>query len=219
MTTCTQMQNNDEQVNNGMSRRDMIQLATNGIGFALITGFPSVSLAVVPSQADLKRLSIGHSRIQYLLKNWDALTESCNNKAMSKTESMQVVRTEGGGGGFCDKTPLVVQDYLGYKSTNDPLFKADSLMLKAAPLVDDLGVMDEADYVDLVEQYRDKADQTSLLAYTSSWGEANPNGSKDTTDDYLEQTKKVVMETEVLLRKIMGGLKLEVLPPSEKMRA
>ena len=168
---------------------------------------------------DLKRLSVGHSRIQYLLNNWDVLTESCNNKAMSKTESIQVVRTEGGGGGFCDKTPLVVQDYLGYKSTNDPLFKADSLMLKAAPLVDDLGVMDEADYVDLVEQYRDKADQTSLLAYTSSWGEANPNGSKDTTDDYLDQTKKVVMETEVLLRKIMGGLKLEVLPPSEKMRA
>lgn len=218
MTTCTQMQNNNE-VNNGMSRRDMIQLAINGIGLALVAGFPSVSLAVVPSQTDLKRLSVGHSRIQYLLKDWDALTESCNNKAMSKTESMQVVRTEGGGGGFCDKTPLIVQDYLGYKSTNDPLFKADSLMLKAAPLVDDLGVMDEADYVDLVEQYRDKADQTSLLAYTSSWGEANPNGSKDATDDYLEQTKKVVMETEVLLRKIMGGLKLEILPPSEKLKA
>ena len=49
MTTCTQMQNNDEQ--NGMSRRDMIQLATNGIGLALVAGFPSVSLAVVPSQA------------------------------------------------------------------------------------------------------------------------------------------------------------------------
>ena len=53
MTTCSQMQNyNDEQVvNDGMSRRNMIQLATNGIGFALVAGFPSVSLAVVPSQA------------------------------------------------------------------------------------------------------------------------------------------------------------------------
>lgn len=87
--------------------------------------------------------------------------------------------------GFCDKTPLVVQDYLGYKSTTDPLFKADALMLKAVPLVDD-SVMDEADYVDLVEQYRDKADQTSLLAYTSSWGEANPNGSKVRKTSYLE---------------------------------
>ena len=41
---------NDEQ-GNGMSRRDMIQLATNGISLALVAGFPSVSLAVVPSQA------------------------------------------------------------------------------------------------------------------------------------------------------------------------
>jgi hypothetical protein len=71
----------------------------------------------------------------------------------------------------------------------------------------------------LVEQYRDKSDQTSLLAYTSSWGEANPNGSKDTTDDYLLQTKKVVSETEVLLRKILVGLNLEILPPSEKTKA
>ena len=42
---------------------------------------------------------------------------------------------------------------------------------------------------------------------------------KDTTDDYLEQTKKVVMESEVLLRKILGALDLEILPPSEKTKA
>jgi hypothetical protein len=76
--------------------------------------------------------------------------------------------------------------------------------------------MDEADYVDLVEQYRDKADQTSLLAFTSSWGEANPNGGKETVDDYLDKTKEVVMETEVLLRKILGALRLDVLQPSAK---
>lgn len=202
-----------------MSRRNiLLELATSGImASALLVGVPSAS-AAVPSTSDLKRLQVGHSRVRYLLENWDRLTESCNNKAMSKTESIQVVRTDGGGGGFCDKTPLVVQDYLGYKSTTDPLFKADALMLKAVPLVDD-SVMDEADFVDLVEQYRDKSDQTSLLAYTSSWGEANPNGSKDTTDDYLLQTKKVVSETEVLLRKILVGLNLEILPPSEKTKA
>jgi len=198
-----------------VSRRQIFQLATQGVmATSLMIGMPSASLAVVPAPADLKRLQVGHSRVQYLLKNWDKLTESCDNKAMSAVESKQVVRTDGGGGGFCDKNPLIVQDYLGYKSTKDPLFKADSLMLKAVPLIDE-SVVDEADFVDLVEQYRDKADQTSLLAYTSSWGEANPNGSKDTTDDYLDQTKKVVEETEVLLRKIMAGLGLEVLPPSK----
>ena len=160
---------------------------------ALILGNPGISHAAVASPAELKKLQLGHARVQvgprfppwlnakkhsvrsynilflrqqYLLKNWDALTETCNNKAMSSTEQKQVVRTEGGGGGFCDKTPLVVQEYLGYKSTEDPLFKADKLMLKAVPLVDE-SVLDAADYVDLVERYREKADQTSLMAYTS----------------------------------------------------
>ncbi|KAL7547839.1 hypothetical protein ACHAWF_011114 [Thalassiosira exigua] len=199
------------------SRRHILQLAAKGAASAslMTIGFPGVSLAAVPSPADLKRLQLGHSRVQYLLKNWDKLTETCNNRAMSSTESKQVVRTEGGGGGFCDKTPLVVQEYLGYKSTTDPLFKADSLMLKAVPLVDE-SVMDEADYVDLVEQYREKADQTSLLAYTSSWGEANPNGGKEAVDDYLDKTKEVVGETEGLLRKVLNALKLEVLEPSAK---
>jgi|EP00970_Alexandrium_tamarense_P005626 hypothetical protein len=134
---------------------------------------------------------------------------------MSDTESKQVVRTEGGGGGFCDKSPLIVQEYLGYKSTEDPLFHVDKLMLKAAPLVDE-SVMDVEDYVDLVERYREKADYTSLMAYTSSWGEANPNGGKEVVDDYLEKTRGEVKETEQLLRKVLGALKLEVLPASQK---
>ena len=209
---------NDEvsDYNSSMSRRQIFQLATNGVMAAsLLAGMPAPSLAAAPSRSDLQRLQLGHARVQYLLNNWDKLTESCNNKSMSATEAKQVVRTDGGGGGFCDKNPLVVQDYLGYKDTRDPLFKADAFMLKAVPLVNE-SVMDEADYVDLVEQYRDKADQVSLLAYTSSWGEANPNGSKDTTDDYLEQTKQVVVQTEGLLRKVLKALDLEVLRPTAK---
>lgn len=197
--------------NNTNSFQIVRRKVLGGIATSILT-VPGVSVAtssVPPSTDELKRLQLGHSRIQYLLENWEKLTETCNNKAMSNTESKQVIRTEGGGGGICDKSPLVVQDYLGYKSTKDPLFKADSLMLRAVPLVDG-NVMDEADFVDLVEQYREKADQTSLLAYTSSWGEANPNGSKDTVDEYLVQTKQVVSETEALLRRILGALRLEV---------
>lgn len=204
----------DDVVPSLFSRRQIFELSNMGMASMLLIGLPSASFAVAaPSSDDLKRLQLGHSRVRYLLENWDTLTQSCNNKAMSSTESKQIVRTEGGGGGFCDKSPLIVQEYLGYKSTKDPLFKADSLMLRAVPLVDD-SVMDEADYVDLVEQYREKADQTSLLAFTSSWGEANPNGGKETVDEYLDKTKEVVMETEVLLRKILKSLRLEVLQPS-----
>ena len=88
-------------------------------------------------------------------------------------------------------------------------------MLKAVPLVDE-SVMEVEDYVDLVERFREKADQTSLMAYTSSWGEANPNGGKEVIDEYLERTKDEVVETERLLRRVLGALKLEVLAPSEK---
>ncbi len=129
---------------------------------------PFSSAETVPSAKDLTKLQRGHARVRYLLENWDAITEVCGTGVMSDLERKQVIRTEGGGGGFCEKTPLKVQDYLGYKSTNDPLFKADKLMLKAAPLVDPDSF---EDYLDIVERYREKADQGSMMAYTSSWGE------------------------------------------------
>jgi hypothetical protein len=128
---------------------------------------PSMAEAV-PSQKDLQKLQRGHARVRYLLENWDAITETCGTGVMSDLERKQVIRTEGGGGGFCEKSPLKVQDYLGYKSTNDPLFKADKLMLKATPLVDPDSF---EDYLDVVERYREKADQGAMMAYTSSWGE------------------------------------------------
>jgi len=134
---------------------------------------------------------------------------------MSDTERKQEIPTQGGGGGACEKTPLRVQDFLGYKSTEDPLFKADKLMLKAAPLVDP----DQFEnYLNEVENYREKADQGSMMAYTSSWGEANPNGGKDMIDEYLLKTKDEVVKTEILLRKIIGYLNLEVLPPSASLK-
>jgi len=84
-------------------------------------------------------------------------------------------------------------------------------MLKAAPLVDP----DQFEnYLSAVENYREKADQGSMMAYTSSWGEANPNGGKDMIDEYLLKTKDEVVKTELLLRDIMGYLNLEVLPVS-----
>lgn len=175
---------------------------------------PSMAEAV-PSQKDLQKLQRGHARVRYLLENWDAITETCGTGVMSDLERKQVIRTEGGGGGFCEKSPLKVQDYLGYKSTNDPLFKADKLMLKATPLVDPDSF---EDYLDVVERYREKADQGAMMAYTSSWGEANPGGGKEIIDEYLERTKDEVEKTEGFLRSVLGYLNLEVLPPSKNMQ-
>ena len=171
------------------------------------------AVSSTPSPDELVRLQKGHARVRYLVEHWDEITKTCGTAVMSDTERKQVIRTEGGGGtDACGKTPLVVQEYMGYKSTLDPLYKADKLMVRAGALVDP----DDFDnYLDVVERYREKADATALLAYTSSWGEANPNGGKEVIDAYLEQTKSAAKDSERLLRSVLGYLKLEPLPASQ----
>ena len=199
----------------GLTRRDIL---TRGFvvaisGTSLLGSVPPAVAAGVPSPEELSKLQRGYARVSYLLQNWDELTSSCGSKFyFSADESKQVIRTEGGGGGTCDKTPLKVQEYMGYKSTEDPLYRADKLMLRAVPLVDP-GRTDA--YLDAVEKYREKSDQTAMMAYTSSWGEANPNGGKEVVDAYLDRTKDDVLATEKVLREILGFLELEVLPPSK----
>jgi hypothetical protein len=93
------------------------------------------------------------------------------------------------------------------------LFKAEKLMVRAAQLVDP---DDFENYLEVVEKYKDKADNTALMAYTSSWGEANPNGGKEVMEDYLDRTKLDVIDSDRYLRQVLGYLKLEPLPPSKK---
>jgi len=201
-----------------ISRRQLFQsIVKAGVTSAaasLILGGASAaaSAASVPSPEELARLQNGYARVQYLLKNWDDVTSVCGKAIMSDTERKQVIRTEGGGGGegICEKTPLRVQEFMGYKSTTDPLYKADKLMVRAAPLVDPDNF---ESYLDVVERYREKADQTAMMAYTSSWGEANPNGGKEVIDDYLDKTKADVVESEKLLKQVLAYLELPQLPP------
>jgi hypothetical protein len=169
----------NSQAASAVSRRDALLqgifvggLASVGAASLLLAAQPA-NAAGVATLAELTKLQCGHARVTYLLKNWETLTSSCGSKAISGLEAKQVFRTEGGGGGICDKTPLRVQDFMGYKSTEDPLYRADKLMLRAAPLVAD---PDDAEkYLDAMERYRGKADQTAMMAYTSSWGEAKLN--------------------------------------------
>ena len=198
------------------SRRDWMRQFVGGTAAAVVVGgSPGWARAAgsnnTPTPAELERLQKGHARVQYLLDHWDEVTRICGTQIMSDTERKQIVRTEAGGGtDQCSKTPLRVQEFMGYKSTEDPLYRVDKLLVRAGPLVE---ADDYENYLDVVERYREKADQTALLAYTSSWGEANPNGGKEVIDDYLDQTKVQVVESEKLLRSAMGYLKLKPLPP------
>lgn len=191
------------------SRREFF---VRGLAGALVVAAPHAAVAAAPpTPQELEKLQKGHARVRYLLDHWDEVTQVCGTTIMSDTERRQVVRTEGGGGTTgCSKTPLRVQEFMGFKSTEDPLYKADKLMVRATPLVDG----DDLDgYLDAVEKYKEKADNTALMAYTSSWGEANPNGSKEVIEDYLERTKADVVESEKSLRSVLKFLKLDTLPP------
>lgn len=201
--------------NNGsVSRRTLFQnVAISTAATTVITQQPVAAVAVggseLPSPSELQKLRKGHARISYMLNNWNDITQVCKNT--SEQAQKQVVRTDGGD--KCEKTPLNVQVYMGYKSTEDPLYKVDKLMVRATPLIKDS--VDPADYLEVVERYREKADNTSMMAYTSSWGEANPNGGKDVIDDYLEKTRLDVVSSEKSLRTILDYLGLEPLPPSK----
>jgi hypothetical protein len=121
-----------------------------------------------------ERVRLGHARVRYLLDHWDDITSVCGTTVMSDTERKQVIRTENGNS--CTKTPLNVQQYMGYKSITDPLYRIDKVLVQESFLANSAVNDDNTflDYLEAVETYKEMADQTAMLAYTSSWGESNP---------------------------------------------
>ena len=173
-------------VESGSSRRDVFRQFSTIISSSAILSYPGISSAASSSAAAAstaltelqQRLPLGHARVKYLLDHWDDITSVCGTSVMSDIERKQVIRTEGGGGNgqdACSKTPLRVQEFMGYKSTNDPLYKIDKLLIRVGSSSSNfMNNNDYNDFIDTVEEYRATADATALLAYTSSWGEANP---------------------------------------------
>ena len=181
------------------SRRRFAEVAFGAL--ALGVAAPGAFAESVPSRDELLKLTAGYKRLDELVNNWDKITSgACQGQAAA--EGRQVVATNSGG---CDKSPLKVQEYVGYKSTTDPLFRAEKLMLRAAPLVDS----DDAEaYLEAVTLWGQQAQMSSLMAYTSSWGEANPNGSKKQIAAYLEDARFDVEESTAILKKILKYLDL-----------
>ena len=48
----------------------------------------------------------------------------------------------------------------------------------------------------------------NTMAYTSSWGEANPNGSKENIEELLKESKKEVLLTQAVLKEAIDLLGL-----------
>ena len=69
-----------------------------------------------PGKDELKRLQYGYQRLDYLLKNWEQETTVCIKGCYRSKSDYENCG--------CTRNPIVVQEYMGYKSMNDPLFKA-----------------------------------------------------------------------------------------------
>lgn len=149
-----------------------------------------------PGTEELKRLAYGYQRLQYLLSNWEKETTVCIKGCKGKYESCG-----------CTRDPGVVQAFMGYKSMEDPLFKAGDLMLRASALVQTDEEFER--YNEAMEKWNNKADAGNVMAYVSSWGEANPGGGQDEIARYLEKSRQEVQESARLLKVIIDILKVE----------
>ena len=106
-------------------------------------------------------------------KNWKQLTTK-------KTENEY---------GDYDRAPVIVMEYLGFKSMNDPLFNAEKVLIRASSLVPD---GDYKAYSEAMDVWGEKSEEANSYAFVSSWGEANPGGGKDVVERWIERSKKNV---------------------------
>ncbi|KAL7495877.1 hypothetical protein ACHAWT_004210 [Skeletonema menzelii] len=163
-------------------------------GTTLLTPLPGHATITPQQQKDKDNIVKGYNRLQYLLDNWVEKTTVC--KTGQETTF----------GDKCERTPVVVMEYLGFKSTSDPLFKADAAMLRLKDLVPSDR---EVDFYDAVDLFAQNAEEASSMAFVSSWGEANPGGGKDRVQLFIERAKKNVIASRDSLKTVMDILDLK----------
>jgi len=153
--------------------------------------------AFAASQEEIDKTNIvkGYKRLQYLLDNWEKETTVCK---VGQTTTF---------GDNCERTPIVVMDYLGYKSTSDPLFKVEKTLTRLGDLVPS---DKDPEFLEAMEELLQNAEEASGMAYISSWGEANPGGGKDRVELFIERAKKNVIVSRNSLATVIDILGLKV---------
>lgn len=166
-----------------------------GIGVSTMVSFQSPAFAAKLSQEDIDKQNVvkGYLRLQYLLDNWEAETTICGMGGDKLERS-------------CDRTPMKVMDYMGYRSTTDPLYKADKTLRR---LYEDAPAKRDSEFIEAVEVFAENADEASGMAFVSSWGEANPGGGKDRVELFIERAKKNVVASRNSLKTVIDILDLD----------
>lgn len=129
------------------------------------------------------------------MDNWEAETTVCG-----------VTDNPYQGKNGCERNPVKVMEYLGYKSMKDPLFNAGKTMRRLEVLVPNSR---EIEFIDAVEQWNQAADEANGMAFISSWGEANPGGGKDRVELFIERARKNVLDARSSLATIIDVLELD----------
>lgn len=143
-------------------------------------------------EADKAKIVKGYKRLTYLLDNWEKETTKCN-----RNDNPYI---------GCERTPEKVMEYLGYKSMEDPLFRADKTLMRLQTAY----AQDDPDFQDAVDVFMEKAEEGNGMAFISSWGEANPGGGKDRVELFIERSKKDVIESKQSLETVIRILNLSV---------
>ncbi|KAL3802044.1 hypothetical protein HJC23_010800 [Cyclotella cryptica] len=184
--------------NHVTSRRTLLQTTAPTTLLLLLLPPPPPSNALPTSsltptqQKDITNLQRGYTRLQYLLTHWEAETTLCQTGQETTFDNR------------CQRTPTKVMEYLGYKSTSDPLFRADVVLSeRLRPLVPDERM---EEYLEAVEEYGRNAEEANGMAFVSSWGEANPGGGKDRVELFIERSRRNVVRSRDCL-----GVVLEIL--------
>eukprot|EP00560_Eucampia_antarctica_P008306 CAMPEP_0197825630 /NCGR_PEP_ID=MMETSP1437-20131217/2681_1 /TAXON_ID=49252 ORGANISM="Eucampia antarctica, Strain CCMP1452" /NCGR_SAMPLE_ID=MMETSP1437 /ASSEMBLY_ACC=CAM_ASM_001096 /LENGTH=240 /DNA_ID=CAMNT_0043425711 /DNA_START=36 /DNA_END=758 /DNA_ORIENTATION=+ len=182
-----------EQNEEPCSRRDMfVKSAVATVSSTIISTFinPSIALAgAPPSKEELERIKVGHEQIVYLLDNFDKETTKCREN-----------------GGECKRDANSVRQYLGLRSTTDPLFQIEKVFVKAKYM--DIDPDNIETFFEATEEWNTAVNMSNSMAFISQFAEYNPGGGKDEVLKYLEESKIQVILAEKALTKIMKCLEI-----------
>ena len=97
-------------------------------------------------------------------------------------------------------------EYLGFKSIDDPLFKADATMMRLKDIVPSDR---EVEFYEAVDAFSQNAEEANSMAFGARWGEANAGGGKDRVRLFIERSKNNVIVSRDSLKTVMDMLDLK----------
>eukprot|EP00594_Rhizosolenia_setigera_P014610 CAMPEP_0178954796 /NCGR_PEP_ID=MMETSP0789-20121207/9209_1 /TAXON_ID=3005 /ORGANISM="Rhizosolenia setigera, Strain CCMP 1694" /LENGTH=228 /DNA_ID=CAMNT_0020636277 /DNA_START=95 /DNA_END=781 /DNA_ORIENTATION=+ len=198
ISTRTTTSSSSSSYSSSFSRRDSLTFASSVlIGGTTFLSNPENAFAAKGASSsgleqDKAKIVKGYKRLTYLLDNWEKETTKCN-----RNDNPYI---------GCERTPEKVMEYLGYKSMEDPLFRADKTLMRLQTAY----AQDDPDFQDAVDVFMEKAEEGNGMAFISSWGEANPGGGKDRVELFIERSKKDVIESKQSLETVIRILNLSV---------